>query len=182
MKRLTCDTVRDRMPELAREDLEPQDAALLRSHVEECRACADEWQIVRLVSAAPRVRAPDGLEERVRRAAAEALRERRTGPGSRGAAAGGVAPVRRRRVPTWGLAAAAGVVLALGTPLLVQRMQSPLPGGADTRETVGDEVAAEVQQLLPTAYVSDDPVVAGAPVFDGLSDDALLALLEEMGG
>jgi hypothetical protein len=47
---------------------------------------------------------------------------------------------------------------------------------------VGDEVAAEVQQLLPTAYVSDDPVVAGAPVFDGLSDDALLALLEEMGG
>lgn len=182
MKRLTCDTVRDRMPELAREGVGPEDGALLRSHLEECSACAGEWQIVRLVSTAPRVRAPDGLEERVRRAAAEALRERRTGPASTDAAGGGGGAGRRRRVPSWGLAAAAGVVLALGTPLLVQRMQTPLPGGSDTREMVGDEVAAEVQQLLPTAYVSDDPVVAGAPVFDGLSDDALLALLEEMGG
>lgn len=179
MQRLTCDAVRDRLPELARGEVDQDEAHRLRNHLHGCGECAGVWEIVRLVNSAPPVRAPEGLEERMARAARGALKERRGGGSGAGADTG---PSRRRRVPSWGLAAAAGVVLALGTPLLIQRMQAPMAGSMDSASVAGDAVAMEVQELLPSAYVSDDPVVAGAPVFDGLSDEALVALLEEMGG
>ena len=35
---------------------------------------------------------------------------------------------------------------------------------------------------LPESWMGDDGVVAGAPVFDALSDEALVTLLEEMEG
>lgn len=186
MERLSCDIVQDDLPEFVGDELPPDRAEALRLHVDGCTACAEALEMVRLVAGAPSVVPPAGFEARVSAAAKDALRASRATPSaaSHGAEQHAGPPRSeppRWRVPSWGLAAAAGVVLALGTPLLVQRMQTPsLP--ADGSDGVSADVAGQVQEFLPSAYVSDGPVVAGAPAFDALSDEALLALLEEMEG
>ncbi|HKJ03407.1 MAG TPA: zf-HC2 domain-containing protein [Longimicrobiales bacterium] len=81
--------------------------------------------------------------------------------------------VRFRRAsggrPWWGLAAAAVAAVALGI-------------GVSSRSTseVEDVPAyvADMQGLSP--WVSDDGLIAGAPALDGLSDEALETLLDEM--
>jgi hypothetical protein len=71
--------------------------------------------------------------------------------------------------PWWGLTAAAVAALALGIGMSSERSQAPLevPGFAQ-------EVAEE------DVWLSEDGLVAGAPMFDGLSDEALGALLDEL--
>jgi predicted anti-sigma-YlaC factor YlaD len=81
--------------------------------------------------------------------------------------------VRMRRRPDarpwWGLAAAAVAAVALGI-------------GVSSRSTsVVEDVpayVADMQGLSP--WVSDDGLIAGAPALDGLSDEALQTLLDEM--
>lgn len=72
--------------------------------------------------------------------------------------------------PWWGAAAAAVAAVALGI-------------GVTSRADPGAEevpaYVAELQGLSP--WVSDDGLLAGAPEFDGLSDEALVTLLEELG-
>lgn len=79
---------------------------------------------------------------------------------------------RRRAVfrPWWGVAAAAVAAVALGIGVTSRTD----PGGEEVPAYV-----AEMQELSP--WVSDDGFVAGAPAFDGLSDEALMTLLEELG-
>ena len=81
--------------------------------------------------------------------------------------------VGRRWAPTWALSAAAVVILALGTSILWN--------GGDG-DMVQDPTAVASQELLPESWLWDDGMVAGAPVFDGLSDEDLEALLEELEG
>ncbi|HUF76118.1 MAG TPA: zf-HC2 domain-containing protein [Longimicrobiales bacterium] len=71
--------------------------------------------------------------------------------------------------PWWGLTAAAVAALALGIGMSSERSQAPL-------EVPG--FAYEVEE--EDAWLSDDGLVAGAPMFEGLSDDALVALLDEL--
>lgn len=81
------------------------------------------------------------------------------------------APVRRgtQSRPWWGLAAAAVAALALGIGVV-----------SDTR--TDPNVPAFVAEAEDTQlWLSDDGSIAGAPSLDGLSDEALLTLLEEMG-
>ena len=81
-----------------------------------------------------------------------------------------VAAERRTHArPWWGISAAAVAALALGIGLSSQRAEVPLdvPGFAYEAEE-GD------------VWLSDDGLVAGAPLFDGLSDEALLTLLDEI--
>lgn len=79
---------------------------------------------------------------------------------------------RRRAVsrPWWGVAAAAVAAVALGI-------------GVTSRSGPADEevpaYVAELEGLSP--WVSDDGLIAGAPALDGLSDEALQTLLDEMG-
>jgi hypothetical protein len=44
------------------------------------------------------------------------------------------------------------------------------------------ELTAELGDRLPSPWVGDDEMLAGAPMFDGLSDELLEQLLEELGG
>ncbi len=77
----------------------------------------------------------------------------------------------RRRAPRWTWAAAAGLVVALGTGVIWNQVQN---GGV--------QVAADELEPIPESWLIDDAVVAGAVVLDDLSDEDLAALLEEVGG
>ena len=71
------------------------------------------------------------------------------------------------------MTAAAILVLAFGTKVVMDGMAP---------EIVLDPIAVAAQEPLPEAWLWDDGMVAGAPVFDGLSDEDLEALLEELEG
>jgi hypothetical protein len=65
------------------------------------------------------------------------------------------------------------VILALGTGVIWNRR---------VPDVVQDAIVVASQDPLPEAWLWDDGMVAGAPVFDGLSDEELEALLEEFEG
>ncbi len=67
-------------------------------------------------------------------------------------------------------AAAAAVALALGTAVVWERVRS-LP-----------EVGPLGREPFAVVWPSDDADVAGAPILDGLSDEDLMLLFEELGG
>jgi anti-sigma factor RsiW len=71
--------------------------------------------------------------------------------------------------PWWGISAAAVAALALGIGMSSERSAAPVdvPG-----------FAYEVDE--GDVWVSDDGLVAGGPMFDGLSDEALVQLLDEL--
>ncbi|HSH75772.1 MAG TPA: zf-HC2 domain-containing protein [Longimicrobiales bacterium] len=69
----------------------------------------------------------------------------------------------------WGLSAAAIAALALGIGISSERGRAPL-------EVPG--FAYEVDE--GDVWLSDDGVVAGAPLLEGLSDEALVQLLDEL--
>ena len=76
-------------------------------------------------------------------------------------------PIRR---PWWGISAAAVAALALGIGVSTDRPEAidgPVPEFASETE------AGEL-------WLSDDGLLAGEPSLDGLSDEALMELLEEL--
>ena len=152
-----CDgATKDLLPDLAAGRLEPGDHARVEAHALTCADCAAELDTLRLlVESRPELSTPlaDRIAGEVERGLA------RPAPG-------------RRRVSRWALAAAAGIVLALGTPTLLERMGS---GPTDFLSALDDEV-------LPAGWLSEASLIAGAPVLDDLSDEALARLLEEMEG
>lgn len=80
---------------------------------------------------------------------------------------------RRRRVDhrhTWGLAAAAVAALALGIGI------SSGPGVTDS--TFTDEMATDLAE--EELWLAEDGVLAGAPMIETLSDEALAELLEKL--
>ena len=167
MTNWNCDEVLARLPELAhgRGESETQE---VYEHLESCANCRDEWEIVRLLVEAGPAAVPSALEARL----TAAVR------GDAGRTGDGRSVRRTRSVPTWRLAAAAGVILAVATPILVDRMADQPTGLLD--ET---EITAALGDRLPSPWLDDEEgIVAGAPVLDGLSDEALEQLLEEMGG
>jgi predicted anti-sigma-YlaC factor YlaD len=76
---------------------------------------------------------------------------------------------RTERRPWWGLSAAAVAVLALGLGVMSGREVAPV--------TVPLYAAETGQSGL---WLSDDGLIAGAPSFDALSDEALEQLLDEL--
>lgn len=167
-----CDRTLDRLPDWAAARLSAEDAEVVRTHVDGCATCREAWEVVRLLAEAGPRPVPEGLEARLRAAVREA---------SGGAEPGAVGRARpnpgvRWRLPSWGLAAAAGIVLAVATPLLVERM-----GGAPASDDDAEVVTAVVDRL-PSPWFDDEGTVAGAPVLDDLTDEDLERLLEEMGG
>lgn len=172
MTRLHCDEVLERLPEWLAVQRKAGVEDDVRAHLDSCAACASEARMVRLLMEAGPATVPPELEVRLQ----EAVRAEFAN--GAGATAGAAPTVRRRRMPTWQLAAAAGAILAVATPVLMDRMQDR--AGPAVEEA---DLAVAVADRLPSPWLDDEvDLVAGAPVLDGLTDDDLRLLLEEMGG
>jgi len=175
MKGRDCGIIRDLLPEFGAGSIDPDKDRLVEAHLGSCPDCRRELEVIlALMDARPGV--PTELEARIQARVREETTGERTGvEGEAPPEAGHGIPIFRRRLrPTaWALSAAAVVILALGTSaILKQRAQDLLQ----------DPIVVASQDPLPEAWLWDDGMVAGAPVFDGLSDEDLEALLEEFEG
>jgi hypothetical protein len=167
MSRQNCDGIRDLLPAHAAETLAQNDGRAVDAHLAVCPECRSELDVIRILDRG-RPEPPPGLEAILKQRARTALETRRAkGPsrvyGFRGA---------WTRRPAWALSVAALLVLALGTGVIWTKISEQDDGGI--------EVA--VQEPLPEAWLWDDGMIAGAPDFDGLSDEELVTLLEEWEG
>jgi predicted anti-sigma-YlaC factor YlaD len=150
MTDVRCETARELIPDLVGDRLGAAEASRVAAHLETCADCRAEAELARLLYVA-RPQVPVGLAGRL----AAAMRADRP----------------RGRRPWWGLAAAAVAVLALGIGVASR-------SATDTDTVVPGFVA---QGTATTgAWVNDNGMVAGAPALDGLSDEALQALLNEL--
>lgn len=77
---------------------------------------------------------------------------------------------RRATRPWWGLSAAAVAALAIGIGVTSEQGALGVAAGLD--------LASELEE--GELWVSDDGLLAGAPELEGLSDEALLELLDQL--
>jgi len=173
-----CEIIRDLLPSFAVRSLPPEEAARVEEHLQSCGLCREELEVVRGVLAA-RPEVPSDLEASIRARLREDLPGFGEGLSLDSARDSTDAPREERRTllslrrSPWGLSAAAILVLALGTGVIWSR-QEP--------EAMQDPFEVASQEAHPEAWLWDDGIVAGAPVFDALSDEDLEALLEEYEG
>jgi hypothetical protein len=147
-----CGTVRELIPDFVGNRLSEVGLQTVERHVVDCRQCAAELELAQMIFAG-RPRVPEGLLERL------------------------VTSVRTARAPHvepsrgwWSVAAAAVAALALGIGL---SSHASVGAPADVPGYAYEVDEGEI-------WVSDDGLLAGAPLFDDLSDDALLQLLDEL--
>ena len=152
MSDIRCEKARESVPLLAAGALEGPDRAALEAHLAVCTECAREAELARLLFST-RPSPPEGLAQRITAAV------QREGRLSRAALR-----------PWWGLSAAAVAVLALGIGVMGYRDVPPVAVPVYAADPGGSEL-----------WLSDDGLVAGAPSFDALSDEALEQLLNELG-
>lgn len=148
---ISCAEVRDLLPLRDPANAGPPG---LEEHLDGCPECAGEARFVgwmRGLRPEPPAAILAGVLERARDEAAAASAQ-----GDR----------RPPRAVAWTLAAAAAAGLAFGIGLLSDRGTDPAWGIALDPE--------------PAIWYGDEWVVAGGPVPDALSDELLMALLEEM--
>ena len=164
-----CDAFRDRLPALVAGSLTPAAAAVIEGHLKACAGCREEYDLVRMVRAV-RPPIPQGLEGRIQ----ERVRRDFGSPAEVGLEdqSAGILPFRRH-IPTWVLSAAAVLVLALGTSVI---------WNGDTEDAFQDPMVVADGDPPPEAWLWDDGMVAGAPVFDGLTDEDIEALLADFEG
>jgi anti-sigma factor RsiW len=149
MNAIDCDRVRDLLAPWVREELGAKDRRSVEEHVAGCEECRAEERLLRALHAGVPI-LPDDLQARVQASIAATT-------------------LRRRAWMSPRLAAAAIVVLALGTAVMWRQ----LPGD-------GNGVLAE--EPLALTWPTDDGFIAGVAMLDDLSDEALAKLLEELGG
>jgi anti-sigma factor RsiW len=177
MKGRDCETIRDLLPEFGAGSMAPEERRVIEAHLATCQDCEQELGVLTaLRDARPEV--PPGLEARIQaRIRAEMAEDLApAGAETRSAVGRRVIPIPSRWrsiAPAWALSAAAIVILALGTAVIWNR--SPMT-------PIEDPIQVASQEPLPEAWLWDDGMVAGAPVFDGLSDEDLEALLKELEG
>lgn len=147
-----CARIRDLLPLAVAGRLSGDEATEVRRHLGGCDDCRSEKAFLLRVLEA-RTEAPGELSASVLERFAAAPTERRRG-----------------RSPNWGLPAAAVVVLALGVGVLWERSRPP--------ETVWSLALDPVAE----PWGQEEWMVAGTAVLDEVSEETLLALLEEMDG
>lgn len=167
-----CEQVRDLLPDWILGSVDPAQERLVSEHLSSCRECGKEEGVLRALLA-HRPEPPLGLEERLRARVREAVGSPASEAENNRDAA--IVPFRRRPrwASTWVLSAAAVLVLSLAIGLLWNGENGP--GMEDTLQVASEEP-------LPEAWLWDDGMVAGAPVLDGLTDEQLEALIEELEG
>ena len=161
------DEIRDALADWVGGRLEGERADAVERAVAEDEDLRREADLLRAI-ARGRESAPARLEADIIAAVARDRAERSVGPAAS-------ARSIRWRVPAWAMGAAALLAAALGTFTLMER----------TGSVVGVEDPDALSMVLEggyTPWVADDGTVAGAPILDGLSEEELESLLEEMGG
>ena len=159
MNTMICEDLADRLPDWVAGRLAEAEAAAISPHVQGCADCAAHASVLSALLAA-RPTAPAGMSERI----ALALKEPdRAAPG-----------IPRWRRPAWAISAAAVLVLAVGTAVMRQTAVAP-------EETVAASALGEVVEDESVVWTAGDGAVAGAPVLEDLSDEALATLVEELG-
>lgn len=165
--------IRDRLPELIHDRLEPGERAEVLAHVAQCAACASELALLReLRSALSEVPAVD-LSRIV-----HAL------PRPMGRS-------RRRRID-WRVAAAIAVVVVGGTSTWTLRYRGGEPGARSTSTASGDRAPTTTGAGLPDRSMVNSPQAIG-PTSDrstelsvaglgDLSERELQSLLSDIGG
>ncbi len=159
-----CASVRDDLAPYLLGGLPDPMRVRIRAHLDGCEACADEAAFLARVTAEAPVppstltasvlaRVQEGRVASPRRTAPAIVPFRRTG--------------RSRRSLLWGLPAAAMVILSLGVALFWNGS-----GGPESPFSLAFEAPAE-------GWGEEEWLVAGAPHLAGLSDEVLLALMEE---
>ena len=179
MSEMGCAEVRHLLPERAARELRPVEREALDEHLAGCEDCALENRIVDALRV-DRPPVPPELQEAIREAL-ERERERfRPLPPHARVLPGHPNPRRKdgrswawRPATTW--AAAAAVVLALGSTLLWRGTSS-----------LGDDAPLQAAlEATPSVWPADDGMVAGAPLMEDLSDltdEDLEVLLTELEG
>ena len=158
MNRYDCETVRDFIPVLVRNELLPHEAAATESHLEQCTQCREEAALVRLFyTNQPTV--PAGLEARVLLAVR--------------------APVASRRWTPARLAMAATVAAALlGGTFVLERM------GAFVRPTAEQTASLALDANAASVFswaAAEAPWLHGSSALEQLSAEELEKLLAELG-
>jgi hypothetical protein len=159
------DEIRDLLPDWVAGRLGPDQADTIGraiGHDDELRA---EAELLRAISEG-RESVPPDLQNGIMAAVA---RDRR-GTSRRGTVS------IRWAVPTWAVGVAALLALALGTMTILDPSRS---GGSSSENA--DALAAVLDDGY-SPWVADDGTVAGAPLLDGLSEEDLASLLEDLGG
>lgn len=170
MKTLGCEEIQELLPEWMAGVLDNTQEEAVAQHLSGCAACQKEEALLRgILNSRPQ--APKGLEARIQ------ARVRQEFHGGSIRLERGVSAVRSRRwrrwTPTWALSAAALAVVSLGIGVL---------WNGQSTDVSTDPLEVAVQEPLPEAWLWDDGVVAGGPVYDDLTDEELQALIEELEG
>ncbi len=164
-----CEAVRDALPDALAGSLSPEAARAVAEHLAGCSECRGEAELIRLLRQHP-VRAPEGLEARVRLAASA---------GRRRAWQRGLRPA---------LLAAAAAGLLLGGGLLLRsggkdtprvsispppsRGSAPAPAGASPVD------GRSLMQALPGT--TEAGIYSASATLDDLSEEQLRTLLKEL--
>lgn len=165
-----CERIRDVLPIWALGELNPGDVAKVEEHLASCSDCAAEGSAIRRLLA-ERPEPPAGLEARIRARVREEMSRGTVRTPSR--AGSRVIPFKQRRwAPGWVLSAAAVMLVSLGIGVIWN--------GEDVPEVGVEPIQVASEEPIPEAWLWDDGMVAGAPVFDDLTDAELEALIQEM--
>ncbi len=158
MRPLECGSARGLLPDHVAGVLAAPEKGRLEAHVTGCAECQAELEVVAALRAAW-LEPPAGSVERVRAALRSEL-------GSSAAPPPRIPWLR----PSWGLAAAALVVLGATSVLLRGNAVEDM-----------DPLLAALEGA-PSVWLAEEGAVAGALVLDELSDEELTSLLEEFEG
>jgi len=171
-----CDPdIRDHLPAFAAGGVSESLALQIEDHLSSCPECLEELKVIRSLLKAGQAPVPSDLEARIQARIRSDLTTTVPGSATEKDERTGVIPFRLRpsSLPAWALSAAAVLVLALGTAVVLD--------GRSGDATL-DPILVASQEPLPEEWLWDDGMVAGAPVFDDLSDEDLVALLAEFEG
>jgi hypothetical protein len=163
--------MREVLPEWILGTLGPELRTEMTRHLASCPDCGREEEVLRrLLSVRPMP--PEGLAARIQARLKEeiAIGSEPESPKT----PRDVMPLFRRHrwTPTWALSAAAVVILSLGIGIVWNGAEIPEVGQRSSQDAT--------EEPAPEAWLWDDGMVAGAPVFDGLTDDQLETLIEEL--
>jgi len=149
--------MREAMPLLLTESLDPEQRELTHQHIESCAACGEEWSGYRetwaLLASIPEVEPRPELKNRFLASVGENVTP--------------FAAARDRRSMRW-LAQAAAVVIIAGTSYFAgQRGVATRPQNYVTPATVNSQYSIAESRVLPAAMLS--PTIEGRPTIENIS-------------